>query len=250
MTKDRLIAYIHNFIFHEDHSGKLIKKGAKYHQFFGIRFAVEATSKAIKPMGDGRIGVIWHTQGSGKSMSMAIYTGILRQLPALRNPTIVMQVDRNDLDNQLYGNFVLAKDVVGHVEHAESTDELRLLLDREAGGVIFTTIEKFRVKKSKKTLLQQINSLLEEGKGGVISQKGHTPNPSQEGNSAVDRKGNSQEGNNAVDSDINSTNDQGTLTIFPLKEGKGGVMSQGHTPDPSPRGGMWSGQKRQFSRRE
>lgn len=146
-TKDRLIAYIHNFVFHEDHSGKLIKKGAKYHQFFGIRFAVEATINAIKPVGDGRIGVIWHTQGSGKSISMAVYTGILRQLPELKNPTIVIQVDRNDLDTQLYDNFVLAKDVVGDVEHADSTDELRQLLDREAGGVIFTTIEKFRVKK-------------------------------------------------------------------------------------------------------
>lgn len=145
--KERLLNYLKYFIFFEDHNGSLIKKGAKYHQYFGVNFAVGKTKQAIKPIGDGRIGVIWHTQGSGKSISMAIYTGILRQLPELKNPTIVIQVDRNDLDWQLYENFVLCKDIVGEVQHAESTDELRRLLDTDAGGVIFTTIEKFRLKK-------------------------------------------------------------------------------------------------------
>jgi type I restriction enzyme R subunit len=144
--KDRLLNYIKNFVFFEDHNGSLIKKGAKYHQFFGVNFAVEAAKKAIKPFGDGRIGVIWHTQGSGKSISMAIYTGILRSLPELQNPTIVIQVDRSDLDSQLYENFVLAKDLVGDVQHAASTNELRQLLSAGSGGVIFTTIEKFRLK--------------------------------------------------------------------------------------------------------
>ncbi|MEZ4939014.1 MAG: type I restriction endonuclease subunit R, partial [Crocinitomicaceae bacterium] len=144
--KDLILNYFKHFIFHEDHNGELIKKGAKYHQYFGINLAVEAAKKAIKPMGDGRIGVIWHTQGSGKSISMAIYTGILRQIPELKNPTIVVQVDRNDLDEQLFGNFVLAKDLVGDVQHATSTDELRQLLSADSGGVIFTTIEKFRLK--------------------------------------------------------------------------------------------------------
>ncbi|MBK7128676.1 MAG: HsdR family type I site-specific deoxyribonuclease [Crocinitomicaceae bacterium] len=146
--KDRLLNYLKHFIFFEDHNGTLIKKGAKYHQYFGVNFAVEKTKDSIKPIGDGRIGVIWHTQGSGKSISMAIYTGILRQLPELKNPTIVVQVDRNDLDWQLYENFVLCKDIVGEVTHATSTDELRRLLDTDAGGVIFTTIEKFRLKNS------------------------------------------------------------------------------------------------------
>jgi type I restriction enzyme R subunit len=145
--KERLLNYIKYFIFFEDHNGSLIKKGAKYHQYFGVNFAVDKTKLAIKPIGDGRIGVIWHTQGSGKSISMAIYTGILRQLAELKNPTIVIQVDRNDLDWQLYENFVLCKDIVGDVKHAESTDELRQLLDTNAGGVIFTTIEKFRIRK-------------------------------------------------------------------------------------------------------
>lgn len=145
--KERLLNYIKHFIFFEDHNGRLIKKGAKYHQFFGVNFAIEKTKKAIRPIGDGRIGVIWHTQGSGKSISMAIYTGILRRLPELKNPTIIIQVDRNDLDWQLYENFVLCKDIVGDVHHAETTNDLRKLLDTDAGGVIFTTIEKFRLKK-------------------------------------------------------------------------------------------------------
>jgi type I site-specific restriction-modification system R (restriction) subunit len=147
-VKERLINYLKYFIFFEDHNGTLIKKGAKYHQYFGVNFAVEKTKQAIKPIGDGRIGVIWHTQGSGKSISMAIYTGMLRQLPELKNPTVIIQVDRNDLDWQLYENFVLCKDIVGSVQHATSTDELRRLLDTDAGGVIFTTIEKFRLKKA------------------------------------------------------------------------------------------------------
>jgi type I restriction enzyme R subunit len=144
-TKDRLLDYIRHFIFHESDKGGFLKKGAKYHQFFGIRFAMESTKKAIKPFGDGRIGVIWHTQGSGKSISMAIYTGILRQMPELRNPTIVVQVDRNDLDQQLYENFLKAKDLVGEVKHADSTEELRSFLAGSGGGVIFSTIEKFRL---------------------------------------------------------------------------------------------------------
>lgn len=144
--KETLLYYLQNFIFHEDHNGKIIKKGAKYHQFWGINKAVQSAQKNIKPKGDGRLGVIWHTQGSGKSISMAILTGILRQLPEMKNPTIVIQVDRSDLDQQLYENFILCKDLVGDVQHADTTDELRDLLSTDGGGVIFTTIEKFRLK--------------------------------------------------------------------------------------------------------
>lgn len=154
--KERILNYIKNFIFHEDHNGSLIKKGAKYHQFFGVNFAVEAAKKSVRPFGDGRIGVIWHTQGSGKSISMAIYTGILRSLQELKNPTIVVQVDRSDLDQQLYENFVLAKDLVGEVQHADSTNDLRKLLSAGAGGVIFTTIEKFRLKQTTEELLGEL----------------------------------------------------------------------------------------------
>jgi type I restriction enzyme R subunit len=74
----------------------VVKKGAKYHQYFGIQYALAETKKSIRPIGDGRIGVIWHTTRSGKSITMAIYTGILRQMPTLKNPTIIVQVDRFD----------------------------------------------------------------------------------------------------------------------------------------------------------
>jgi len=144
--KATLLNYLQNFIFHEDHNGKIIKKGAKYHQYWGIDKAVKRAVNNIKPNGDGRLGVIWHTQGSGKSISMAILTGILRQMPEMKNPTIIIQVDRSDLDQQLYENFVLAKDLVGDVQHADTTNELRDLLSSDGGGVIFTTIEKFRLK--------------------------------------------------------------------------------------------------------
>ncbi len=144
--KATLLNYLNNFIFHEDHNSSIIKKGAKYHQYWGICKSVESAQANIKPLGDGRLGVIWHTQGSGKSISMAILTGILRSLPELKNPTIVIQVDRSDLDLQLYENFVLCKDLVGTVKHANNTDKLREYLNAEDGCVIFTTIEKFRLK--------------------------------------------------------------------------------------------------------
>lgn len=148
LLPQRLLQYIRFYIFHEPDKGKLIKKGAKYHQFFGIQFALEQTKASIRPVGDGKIGVIWHTTRSGKSITMAIYTGILRQLPELRNPTIVVQVDRFDLNKQLYEDFVAAKDLVGDVQLATSADDLRKLLSAGGGGVIFSTIEKFRLKET------------------------------------------------------------------------------------------------------
>ncbi|MFN2440988.1 MAG: DUF559 domain-containing protein, partial [Chitinophagaceae bacterium] len=146
LVPERLLQYIRFYIFHESDKGELIKKGAKYHQFFGVQYALEETKKAIKPFGDGRIGVVWHTTRSGKSITMAIYTGILRQMAELKNPTIVVQVDRFDLNKQLYEDFIAAKDLVGDVALAETTDDLRKLLNTQGGGVIFSTIEKFRLK--------------------------------------------------------------------------------------------------------
>lgn len=146
LVPERLLQYIRHYIFHEWEKGRLIKKAAKYHQFFGVQYALIETLKAIKPFGDGRIGVIWHTTRSGKSITMAIYAGILRQMAALKNPTIIVQVDRFDLNKQLYEDFVAAKDLVGDVSIADNTDDLRRLLSGEGGGVIFSTIEKFRLK--------------------------------------------------------------------------------------------------------
>ena len=146
LTPERLLQYIRFYIFHGLDGGKLVKKGAKYHQFFGIQYALAQTRASIKPIGDGRIGVIWHTTRSGKSITMAIYTAILRQMPELKNPTIVVQVDRFDLDRQLFSDFIEAKDLVGDIKRADSADELRELLSGEGGGVVFSTIEKFRLK--------------------------------------------------------------------------------------------------------
>lgn len=146
LQPERLLQYIRWYIFHEPEKGQLVKKGAKYHQFFGIQFALANTLKSIRPIGDGRIGVIWHTTRSGKSITMAIYTGILRQLKELKNPTIIVQVDRFDLNKQLYEDFVGAKDLVGDVQLAQTTEQLRDIISSEGGGVIFSTIEKFRLR--------------------------------------------------------------------------------------------------------
>jgi type I restriction enzyme R subunit len=148
--KDRLLAYIRDFIVFEVVSDKITKKGAKYHQFFAVRLAaakaIETYKRAGAGQADRRIGVIWHTTGAGKSLSMAFLVGILLRQPELENPTFVIQVDRNDLDNQLHDQFVAARSLVGDVQHADSVDDLRRLLQTEGGGVIFTTIEKFRLK--------------------------------------------------------------------------------------------------------
>jgi type I restriction enzyme R subunit len=143
--KDRLLQYIRHFIVFEEINNVIVKKGAKYHQFFGVRFAVEEAIRATRPDGNRRIGVIWHTQGSGKSLSMIFFVGILQKHKEMNNPTFLIQVDRNDLDNQLHDCFMLAKNLVGDVKHAENVDDLREALQTEGGGVIFSTIEKFRL---------------------------------------------------------------------------------------------------------
>jgi len=143
--KDRLLHYVRNFIVHENTGSGIRKKGALYHQFFGVRRAVEETLRATGPDGDQRIGVIWHTQGAGKSLSMVFLVGILRR--RLGNPTILIEVDRNDLDEQLYDAFVAAKPLVGDVHQAEGIDDLRARLKTEGGEVVFTTIEKFQLKE-------------------------------------------------------------------------------------------------------
>jgi type I restriction enzyme R subunit len=169
LVPERLLEYLRFYIYHELDGGKIIKKGAKYHQFFGVKYALAETLKAIKPIGDGRIGVIWHTTRSGKSITMAIYAGILRQMAALKNPTIVVQVDRFDLNKQLYEDFIAAKDLVGDIKLADNTDDLRSLLSGEGGGVIFSTIEKFRLKTSATTggIKGGVKDLLAEGKSGI-----------------------------------------------------------------------------------
>ncbi len=145
--KERLLQYLRDFVLFEVANDKITKKGAKYHQFFAVRLAARKTVETVTAGADKRIGVIWHTTGSGKSLSMAFLVGILRRTPELENPSFVIQVDRTDLDDQLHDQFVVARSLVGEVQHAESVDDLRTLLQTEGGEVIFTTIEKFRLKK-------------------------------------------------------------------------------------------------------
>jgi type I restriction enzyme R subunit len=144
--KARLLSYVRDFIAFEEANERLTKKGAKYHQYFGVRLAAEKTRQTVLSGKDQRIGVIWHTTGAGKSLSMAFLVGILRRMPELENPSFVIQVDRNDLDYQLHDQFVAVRSLVGDVNHADNVSELRSLLKTEGGEVIFTTIEKFRLR--------------------------------------------------------------------------------------------------------
>ena len=143
--KERLLDYVRSFIVFDDAGGRIVKKGAKYHQFFAVRLAVQKTLDAMAAGEEKRIGVVWHTTGSGKSLSMVFLVGILRRHPEMKNPTFVIQVDRTDLDNQLHDHFVGARELVGDVKQAESVAQLREYLRTEGGEVIFTTIEKFQL---------------------------------------------------------------------------------------------------------
>ena len=163
---DRFLALIRDFIvFEGDGSGARSKKMAGYHQFHAVRLAVTETLRAAKLQrvgitlakehgqsgrrpggepGDRRIGVVWHTQGSGKSLTMAFYVGAIVREPAMENPTVVMLTDRNDLDDQLFGTFSRCQDLLRQPPaQAESRADLRSKLSVNAGGVVFTTIQKF-----------------------------------------------------------------------------------------------------------
>ncbi|MCC6764970.1 MAG: type I restriction endonuclease subunit R [Deltaproteobacteria bacterium] len=163
----RFLDLVRDFlVFEDDGSGRLVKKLAGYHQFHAVQVAVGETLRAAelaradrvaegtgryeagrkpggKP-GDRRVGVVWHTQGSGKSLTMAFYAGRIVREPAMENPTIVVLTDRNDLDDQLFGTFSRCQDLLRQPPvQAESRAHLRDLLSVAAGGVVFTTIHKF-----------------------------------------------------------------------------------------------------------
>ena len=139
--KERLLDIIKNFICFSNEGINSFKILAGYHQYFAVRKAVESTKKAT--VTDGKGGVFWHTQGSGKSFSMVFYAHLLQE--ALDSPTIVVLTDRNDLDDQLYGQFAKCKDFLRQAPmQAESRENLKTLLaGRQANGIIFTTMQKF-----------------------------------------------------------------------------------------------------------
>ena len=162
-TPDRFLTLIKDFIvFDNDGSGKLVKKMAGYHQFHAVRATVEETLRATALQreaaeteqrpgtrhggapGDRRIGVVWHNQGSGKSLTMAFFTGAIVREPAMENPTVVVLTDRNDLDGQLFGTFSRSQDLLRQTPtQAETRADLRQKLSVNTGGVVFTTIQKF-----------------------------------------------------------------------------------------------------------
>ena len=142
--KRRFLALLRDFTVFGDTGSGVVKIIAGYHQFHAVRHAVKSTTAASSPEGDRRIGVIWHTQGSGKSLLMAFYAGQIIAHPAMENPTLVIITDRNDLDDQLFGTFAMCRDLLRQTPHqANSREELRKVLTRPSGGVVFTTIQKF-----------------------------------------------------------------------------------------------------------
>lgn len=160
-NRELLLDYIRYFVLFENNDERLIKKIAGYHQFHAVREAVQATIVAstgkqlvlhsnIQP-GSKKAGVVWHTQGSGKSISMCCYVGKLLQQPEMGNPTIVVVTDRNDLDGQLYGTFCQAQELLKQMPvQADDRETLRdLLATRDAGGIIFTTVQKFSPEEGK-----------------------------------------------------------------------------------------------------
>lgn len=163
-SKERLIDIIKNFVcFSKDESGAA-KILAAYHQYFAVKKAVERTKKAIG--NDGKIGVFWHTQGSGKSLSMVFYAHLLQE--ELSQPTIVVITDRNDLDDQLYTQFSKCQDFLRQVPiQAKSREDLKSLLSgREANGIIFTTMQKFEESDEPLSLRKNIVVMTDEAHRG------------------------------------------------------------------------------------
>lgn len=137
-----LLNLIENFIIFETAGDNTIKILAAYHQYYMVNKAVEAAKCTLDDPNDKRIGVVWHTTGSGKSLSMVFFTSIVAR--ELNNPTILVINDRNDLDDQLFDTFAAAHEFLRqNPEHAETSEELRKFMDKQAGGIVFSTIQKF-----------------------------------------------------------------------------------------------------------
>lgn len=162
--RERLLDIIKNFVcFSKDEAGSA-KILAGYHQYFAVKRAIERTRHAVES--DGKIGVFWHTQGSGKSLSMVFYAHLLQE--ELHQPTIVVITDRNDLDEQLYGQFSRCKDFLRQEpQHAESRQHLHDLLEgRQANGIIFTTMQKFAESEEPLSLRKNIVVMTDEAHRG------------------------------------------------------------------------------------
>ena len=142
--QNRFLDILRNFVVFSDEGKGLVKRVSKYHQYWAVNAAVESTVEAAGPDGDRRGGVVWHTQGSGKSFEMVFYAAKLMRDPRMSNPTLVFITDRNDLDDQLFAEvFAPAEILPEKPAQADSRADLRTLLRRVSGGIIFTTLQKF-----------------------------------------------------------------------------------------------------------
>ncbi|MDV7211333.1 type I restriction endonuclease subunit R [Azotobacter beijerinckii] len=144
LAPERLLDYLRYFVLFED-DGRLVKKIAGYHQFHAVRAAIQQVVSASRPGGNHKGGVVWHTQGSGKSITMTCFAARVMQEAAMENPTIVVITDRNDLDGQLFGVFSLSQDLLREQPvQAITRGDLRAKLgNRPSGGIVFATIQKF-----------------------------------------------------------------------------------------------------------
>ncbi|KAE9645542.1 type I restriction endonuclease subunit R [Pseudomonas sp. PB106] len=144
LAPNMLLDYLRYFVLFED-DGRLVKKIAGYHQFHAVRAAIQQVVSASRPGGTHKGGVVWHTQGSGKSITMTCFAARVMQEAAMENPTIVVITDRNDLDGQLFGVFSLSQDLLREQPvQVESRGDLRTkLANRPSGGIVFATIQKF-----------------------------------------------------------------------------------------------------------
>lgn len=169
-NKKVLLDLVRHFVVFEQDRHIITKKMAGYHQYHAVNKAVERTVRACSAKGDKRCGVVWHTQGSGKSLTMVFYTGKLVLQPELENPTVIVLTDRNDLDDQLFGTFARCNEILRQKPvQAESRNELKELLKVASGGIIFTTAQKFLpdIKGEKYPLLSDRRNII------VIADEAH-----------------------------------------------------------------------------
>lgn len=188
LAPERLLDLVRNFTVFSDEAGSdakgartnvLVKKSAKYHQFWAVNKAVFSTVEAVE--GDGRAGVVWHTQGSGKSLEMEWFAGKIMRHPAMENPTIVVLTDRNDLDDQLFDDTFAASrpgaPLPERPVQATSRDDLKsLLAKRQSGGIIFSTIQKFGLSKEEKDAGTQFPKLSDRTNIVVMVDEAHRSN--------------------------------------------------------------------------
>jgi len=169
-----LLDLVRNFVVLTDERIGLVKRVAKYHQFHAVNKAVTATVEAVG-RGDGRAGVVWHTQGSGKSLEMLFYVGKMLRHPAMANPTAVLLTDRNDLDDQLHDEvFAPARTLPETPVQAESREHLRSLLSaRASGGIVFSTMQKFGLSREDREAGRGFPRLSERRNIVVIADEAH-----------------------------------------------------------------------------